>query len=67
MVGRHTHRCSEVSRVASRSRRDACDAGKYLEVLGRREQAIADFREALSLYLEGQKAKDALKRLNALP
>jgi len=41
--------------------------GSTLEALGRREEAIDDFREALWLYPEGQNAKDALKRLNALP
>jgi tetratricopeptide (TPR) repeat protein len=41
--------------------------GTIFEALGRREDAVTDFRQALSLYPEGQKAKEALKRLGALP
>jgi hypothetical protein len=41
--------------------------GTIFEALGRREEAIGDLRQALSLYPEGRKAKEALKRLRALP
>ena len=44
-----------------------CSTVALIKAYPRAPQIIADFREALSLYPEGQKAKDALKRLDALP
>jgi tetratricopeptide (TPR) repeat protein len=41
--------------------------GGIFEVLSRQEEAIADYQRALSLCPQGQKAKEALKRLGALP
>jgi hypothetical protein len=41
--------------------------GTIFETLGRCEETIADLRQALSLYSEGRRAKETLKRLGALP
>jgi tetratricopeptide (TPR) repeat protein len=39
--------------------------GHIFEALGRREEAIADFRRALTLDLGIEESKEALKRLGA--
>ncbi|GAG93050.1 unnamed protein product [marine sediment metagenome] len=39
--------------------------GSIFEALGRREEAIADFRQALAKNPSIQNSKDALKRLGA--
>jgi regulator of sirC expression with transglutaminase-like and TPR domain len=41
--------------------------GHIFEALGRREEAIADFRRALAKAPDLQGSKDALKRLGASP
>ena len=41
--------------------------GHILEALGRREEAIADFRRALSIEPRLGGSRDALKRLGATP
>ncbi len=41
--------------------------GSIFEALGRREEAIADFRRALSKAPNLQSSKDGLKRLGAEP
>ena len=41
--------------------------GHIFEALGRREEAIADFRRALAIDPGMQESKDALKRLGAAP
>lgn len=48
--------------IAARSCRNARDRGNHL----RCEETIADLRQALSLYSEGRRAKETLKRLGAL-
>jgi tetratricopeptide (TPR) repeat protein len=39
--------------------------GSIFEALGRREEAIADYRQALALYPDLQSSKEALRRLDA--
>ena len=41
--------------------------GHILEALGRREEAIADFRRALSVEPRLSGSRDALRRLGAMP
>jgi tetratricopeptide (TPR) repeat protein len=41
--------------------------GQIFEALGRREEAIADYRRALSKDADSQESKDGLKRLGASP
>jgi tetratricopeptide (TPR) repeat protein len=70
MVGSNTQALADARKSLELRPRDVATLvtrGSILEALGRREEAIADFREALLLYPEGRKAKDALKRLDALP